>query len=370
MTEIPPSKRRRGRPTAPIVLTDDERQTLQRWAKRPTSSQALALRCRIVLAGAEGLSHVETGKRLGVHAATVGKWRGRFLKRRLEGLVDEPRPGAPRTMTDEQVEQVITTTLEEAPTDATHWSTRSMARATGMSQTAVVRIWRAFGLKPHLDEAWKLSTDPQFIDKVRDIVGLYLNPPECAVVLCVDEKSQIQALDRTAPILPLLPTTPQRRSHDYTRHGTTNLYAALNLASGMVISQLTPRHRAIEFKRFLVRIDAVVPVGLDVHVICDNSSTHKTPEIRRWLLRHPRFHLHFTPTYSSWLNLVERWFAELTSKWLQRGTHRSVAELTASIQAWIDTWNQAPRPFVWTKTADQILENITGYLQRISNSGH
>jgi transposase len=375
MDESPPplpqaKRRRRGRPTVQLVLSDDERQTLERWARRRTSSQALALRCRIVLACAEGLSNVEAGQRLGVHAATVGKWRGRFAKRRLEGLVDEPRPGAPRTITDEQVEQVITKTLEETPTDATHWSTRAMARATGMSQTAISRIWRAFGLKPQLDEAWKLSTDPQFIDKVRDIVGLYLNPPQAAVVLCVDEKSGVQALDRTAPVLPLLPTTPQRRSHDDTRHGTTNLYAALNLASGKVISQMTPRHRAIEFKRFLARIDQAVPAGLDVHVICDNSSTHKTPAIQRWLLVHPRFQVHFTPTYSSWLNLVERWFSELTSKWLKRGTHRSVAELTASIQAWIDTWNQDPRPFVWTKTADQILESITRYLQRISNSGH
>jgi transposase len=261
------------------------------------------LRCRIVLACAEGLSNVEAGTRLGVHEATVGKWRGRFAARRLEGLVDEPRPGAPRTITDEQVERVITMALEETPTDATHWSTREMARATGMSQTAIVRIWRAFGLKPHLDEAWKLSTDPQFIDKVRDIVGLYLNPPEAAVVLCVDEQSQIQAQDRTAPVLP---TTPQRATHNSARHGTTNLYAALEMASGKVISQLTPRHCAIEFKQFLGRIDRAVPAGLDVHVICDNSSTHTTPEIRRWLLRHPRFHLHFTPTYSSWLNLVER----------------------------------------------------------------
>jgi transposase len=370
MSEQPPPKRRRGRPTAAILLSDDERQTLQRWARRPTSSQALALRCRMVLACAAGLSNVQAAARLGVHAKTVGKWRTRFLRRRLEGLVDEPRPGAPRTITDEQVEQVITKTLEETPADATHWSTREMARVSGMSQTAIVRIWRAFGLKPHLDQAWKLSTDPQFIDKVRDVVGLYLNPPEAAVVLCVDEKSQIQALDRTAPILPLLPGTPQRRSHDYLRHGTTNLYAALNVASGLVISQLTPRHRAVEFKRFLQRIDAAVPAGLDVHVICDNSSTHYTAEIRRWLLRHPRFHLHFTPTYSSWLNLVERWFAELTSKWLRRGTHRSVAELEQAIGAWIDTWNDAPRPFVWTKTADQILDNITGYLQRTSNSGH
>ena len=362
MSEQPQPRRRRGRPTVQIALTDEERQTLQRWARRRRSSQALALRCRIVLACAEGLSNVAAGKRLGVHAVTVGKWRGRFAARRLEGLVDEPRPGAPRTITDEQVEQVITTTLEEAPTDATHWSTRGMARATGMSQTAISRVWRAFGLKPHLDEAWKLSTDPQFIDKVRDVVGLYLNPPDAAVVVCADEKSGIQALDRTAPVLPLLPGVA--------RHGTTNLYAALEVASGKVISQLTPRHCAIEFKQFLGRIDRAVPAGLDVHVICDNSSTHTTPEIRRWLLRHARFHLHFTPTYSSWLNLVERWFAELTNKWLKRGTHRSVGALTASIQSWIDSWNQEPRPFVWTKTADHIFENITRYLQRISNSGH
>jgi transposase len=372
MDETPPQAKSvgRGRPTVQIVLTDDERQTLERWARRRTSSQALALRCRIVLGCAQGQTNVQVAAQLGVHPDTVGKWRGRFARRRLEGLSDEPRPGVPRTITDTQVEQVLTKTLEETPADATHWSTRSMARATGMSQTAISRIWRAFGLKPHLDEAWKLSTDPQFTCKVCDVVGLYLNPPQAAVVLCVDEKSQIQALDRTAPILPLLPTTPARRSHDYTRHGTTNLYAALEVASGKVISQMTPRHRAVEFKRFLHRIDQAVPTGLDVHVICDNSSTHYTAEIRRWLLRHPRFHLHFTPTYSSWLNLVERWFAELTTKWLKRGTHRSVAELTASVQSWIDTWNQAPRPFVWHKAADEILDNLTRYLQRISNSGH
>jgi transposase len=336
------SKRRRGRPTVQITLTDDERQTLERWAQRPRSSQALALRCRIVLACAEGMSNVAAGAQLGVHPVTVGKWRGRFAARRLEGLADEPRPGVPRSITDTQVEQVITKTLEETPADATHWSTRSMAQATGMSQTAVSRIWRAFGLKPHLVQTWKLSTDPQFIDKVRDICGLYLNPPQAAVVLCVDEKSGVQALDRTAPVLPLMPASPQRRSHDYTRHGTTNLYAALNLASGLVISQLTPRHRAIEFKRFLDQVDRAVPAELDLHVICDNSSTHKTPAIRRWLVDHPRVQLHFTPTYSSWLNLVERWFAELTTKWLRRGSHRSVPELTASIQSWIDTWNQDP----------------------------
>jgi transposase len=370
MSEERQSKRRRGRPTVQITLTDDERQTLERWAQRPRSSQALALRCRIVLACAQGMSNVEAGAQLGVHPVTVGKWRGRFAARRLEGLADEPRPGVPRSITDTQVEQVITKTLEEIPAAATHWSTRSMAQATGMSQTAVSRIWRAFGLKPHLVQTWKLSTDPQFIDKVRDICGLYLNPPQAAVVLCVDEKSGVQALDRTAPVLPLMPASPQRRSHDYTRHGTTNLYAALNLASGLVISQMTPRHRAIEFKRFLDQVNRAVPAELDLHVICDNSSTHKTPAIRRWLVDHPRIQLHFTPTYSSWLNLVERWFAELTTKWLRRGSHRSVPELTASIQSWIDTWNQDPKPFVWTKTADQILDKITRYLQPISNSGH
>jgi transposase len=300
----------------------------------------------------------------------VTKWRSRFVARRLEGLADEPRPGAARTITDEQVEQVLTLTLEAPPSDATHWATRSLAGQLGMSQSAISRIWRAFGLKPHLVDTFKLSTDPQFIDKVRDVVGLYLNPPQAALVLCVDEKTSVQALDRTAPILPLLPGTPQRASHDDTRHGTTNLYAALAVASGKVISQLTARHRAIEFKRFLDHLDQQVPAGLDVHVICDNSSTHKTPAIQRWLLRHPRFQLHFTPTYSSWLNLVERWFAELTSKWLKRGSHRSVAELTSSIQAWIDTWNQDPRPFVWTRTADEILDTIAAYCQRINDSGH
>ena len=362
--------RRRGPKLPELALTEEERATLERWARRRNSSQALALRCRIVLACAEGASNAAVAARLGISKPTVTKWRSRFVARRLEGLADEPRPGAARTITDDQVEQVLVMTLETTPADATHWSTRSLARQLGMSQSAISRIWRAFGLKPHLVDTFKLSTDPQFIDKVRDIVGLYLNPPEGALVLCVDEKTQVQALDRTAPVLPLLPGTPQRATHDYTRHGTTNLYAALDVASGKVISQMTARHRAIEFKRFLDRVDAQVPAGLDIHVICDNSSTHTTPEIRRWLLGHSRFQLHFTPTYSSWLNLVERWFAELTSKWLKRGTHRSVAELTGSIQHWIDTWNADPRPFVWTKTADEILDNLTRYLQRISNSGH
>jgi Integrase core domain. len=347
-----------------------ERETLERWARRPKSARALALRCRIVLFASEGKTNQEIAAELRCHPTTVGKWRRRFAERRLDGLHDEPRPGKPRTITDAEVERVIVKTLEEAPRDATHWSTRSMARAVGLNQTAVSRIWRAFGLKLHLTENFKLSPDPQFIDKVRDIVGLYLNPPEAAVVLCVDEKSQIQALDRTAPILPLFPGVPERRTHDYRRFGTTNLYAALNLASGQVIANLSPRHRATEFIRFLKLIDREVPDGLEVHVVVDNSSTHKTPTVHRWLLRHPRFFLHFTPTYSSWLNLVERWFGELTSKWIRRGTHRSVKELVASIRTWIATWNDDPRPYVWHKTADEILDGLAAYCRRINDSGH
>src|SRR5215217_6496769 len=362
--------RRRGPKLPELALTDEERTTLERWARRRTSSQALAERCRIVLACAEGRSNTEVAQHLGVARSTVIKWRSRFVARRLEGLVDEPRPGAPRTITDEQVERVIVTTLEATPADASHWSTRSLARALGLNQTAVSRIWRAFGLKPHLTEAFKLSTDPQFIDKVGDIVGLYLNPPQAALVLCVDEKTQVQALDRTAPVLPLLPGVAQRRTHDYRRHGTTNLYAALDVASGKVITDLASRHRAIEFRRFLARIDQAVPPHLDVHVICDNSSSHKTPAIQRWLVAHPRFQLHFTPTYSSWLNLVECLFDTLTTKWLRRGSHRSVAELKQAIQAWVDTWNQDPEPFVWTKTPDQILNAIAHYCHRINDSGH
>src|SRR2546426_1027880 len=360
----------RGRPAVQVVLSEEERETLERWARRPKSPQALALRCRIVLAAAEGETNTGIAGRLACNPATVGKWRTRFGERRLDGLHDEPRPGKPRTISDQQVERVIVKTLEETPTDATHWSTRSLAAATGMSQSAVSRIWRAFGLKPHLTETFKLSPDPQFIEKVRDVVGLYVNPPDAAVVLCVDEKSQIQALDRTAPVLPLRPGTPQRRTHDYVRNGTTNLYAALDVASGNVIADLTAQHRAVEFRRFLNLINRSVPDDLDVHIIVDNSSTHKTPEIHRWLLRHPRFTLHFTPTYSSWLNLVERWFAELTEKWLRRGTHRSTRELQTAIRDWIETWNEDPRPFVWHKSADEILDTLAQYCARISDSGH
>ena len=353
---------------AEVVISEAEREVLERWARRPTSAQALAFGCRVVLAAAEGRSSGEIAEELGCNLSTVGRWRGRFARRGLDGLHDEPRPGKPRTISDERVEAVIVKTLEEQPKDATHWSTRSMAQATGMSQSAVSRIWRAFGLKPHQREAFKLSPDPQFIDKVRDIVGLYLNPPEAAVVLCVDEKSQIQALDRSAPVLPLMPGVPERRSHDDLRDGTTNLYAALDLASGQVISAMTPRHRAHEFQRFLNLIDAAVPAELEVHVVLDNSSTHKTPSIQRWLVRHPRFTLHFTPTYSSWLNLVERWFAELTTKWIKRGSHRSVRDLVASIRTWINNWNDNPKPFVWHKTADEILDSLAAYCQRINDS--
>jgi transposase len=300
----------------------------------------------------------------------VRKWRSRFAEHRLDGLTDEPRPGRPRTVTDEQVEAVIVKTLEGTPKDATHWSTRSMASEVGLTQSAVLRIWKAFGLQPHRQETWKLSKDPLFIDKVRDVVGLYLNPPERAVVLCVDEKSQIQALDRTAPILPMLPGVPERATHDYKRSGTSSLYAALDITTGKVIGALHSRHRAIEFKKFLQAIDREVPDELAVHLVLDNSSTHKTPAIKRWLAAHPRFVLHFTPTSSSWLNLVERWFGELTTKKLRRGAHRSVRALNADIRAWIDAWNEDPKPFVWTKTADQILESIARYCNRINASGH
>jgi transposase len=352
-----PGRRHRGRPTVHIVLSDDERQALERWARRRSSGQALALRCRIVLACAEGMTNVEAARRLGVHAATVGKWRGRFTRRRLEGLVDEPRPGAPRMITDEQVQQVITKTLEETPTDATRWSTRAMARATGMSQSAISRIWRSFGLKPHLDEAWRLSTDPEFIDRVRDVVGLYLNPPEAALVVCANGRSGAQAVDRAAAALPLLPASPQRHRHDDIRHGATSLYTALEVASGKVIARMTRRHRAIELKRFLARIDKEVPADLAVHLMADSSCTHTTPAIQRWLLTHPRFHLHVTPTYSSWLNLVERWFPEPTSTRLEARADRSITELGTSIQAWIDAANQDLGPFMWTRNVDEVLEN-------------
>jgi len=332
-----------------VVLSDEEREVLERWARRPKSAQALALRCRIVLAAADGGLSREIAARLGCSTDTVGKWRGRFAQRGLDALHDEPRPGKPRSITDEDVERVIVKTLEEQPRDATHWSTRSMAHATGMSQSAVSRIWRAFGLKPHQREGFKLSPDPLFIEKVRDIVGLYLNPPDAAVVLCVDEKSQIQALDRSAPVLPLMPGVPERATHDYVRNGTTNLYAALDVASGQVIAEMTPRHRSEEFRRFLNMIEKAVPEHLDIHVVLDNSSTHKTPQIQRWLLRHPRFHVHFTPTYSSWLDLVERWFAELTTKWIKRGATTQSATSSHRSAPGSQTGTKTPSPTSGTR---------------------
>jgi transposase len=358
-------------PVAPaLTLTDEQRAQLSAWSRRATSANALAVRSRIVLAAADGLTTSAVARKLDIHIGTARRWRARFLAEGLQGLLDEPRPGRPRTVADEQVEAVITRTLETTPNNATHWSTRSLAAELGLSQTTVSRIWRAFGLQPHRQESWKLSKDPQFVDKVHDVVGLYLNPPEAAVVLCVDEKSQIQALDRTAPVLPMLPGSPARASHDYVRSGTSSLYAALDVDTGTVISSLHARHRAIEFKKFLAKIDAEVPEHLGVHVVLDNASTHKTPAVKRWLAAHPRFVLHFTPTSSSWLNLVERWFGELTTKKLRRGTHRSVRELNADIRAWIQDWNDHPRPYVWTKTADDILDSIARYCTRINDSRH
>src|SRR4051794_13495656 len=365
----------RGRPKTPLVLSDVERQTLLSWSRRAKTAQALALRARIVLACAEGTNNQDVAAALGIWPQTVSKWRARFVPDGLDGRGDGPRRGAARKITDEQVEAVIVKTLEEAPSNNdSHWSTRSMARATGMSQTAISRIWRAFGLKPHLVDTWKLSTDPQFIDKVRDVVGLYLDPPDKAMVLAVDEKSQTQALDRTAPVLPMMPSVPGRQTADYVRHGTTSLFAALDIATGKVIGQHHRRHRHQEFLKFLKTIDANTPAELDLHLICDNYATHKTAAVRKWLAAHPRFHLHFTPTSGSWLNLVERWFAELTRRKLQRSTHRSVKELETDVNAWIAGWNEDPKPFVWTKTADQILANLANYCTRLnqptSNSGH
>ena len=361
---------RTGRPKPVLQLDASEREQLERWARRGRTEQRLAVRSRIVLRCADGLDNDEVARELAVDPKTVSKWRARFVERRLSGVYDEPRPGVPRSVTDDQVEEIIRRTIEDTPPAATHWSTRSMAARSGVSQSTVSRIWRAFGLKPHLVETFKISTDPLFVEKVRDVVGLYLNPPERALVLCVDEKSQIQALDRSAPVLPILPGTPARMTHDYTRHGTTSLFAALDTASGRVIGQMHQRHRAVEFKRFLDQLDREVPADLDVHVILDNYATHKTATIQRWQVRHPRFVLHFIPKGASWLNLVERWFAEITTKLLRRGVHHSVTDLEADITQWLATWNQNPRPYVWVKTADEILENLARYCERISNSGH
>ncbi len=361
----------RGRPhKRPLVVSPEDQAELRRWSKRPKSSHALAQRASIVLRCAEGDPSSKVARDLRVTNATVWKWRKRFLERGLAGLLDEPRSGAPRTISDHQVEEVVTATLESMPRDATHWSTRSMAARSGISHASVKRIWQAFGLQPHRVETFKLSNDPQFIAKVRDIVGLYLNPPDKALVLCVDEKSQIQALDRTQPILPLAPGMPVRRTHDYRRHGVTSLFAALDVASGKVIGETHRRHRAIEFKSFLDRIEREVPPELDVHVVLDNSSTHKTPLIRRWLARHTRFRVHFTPTYSSWINQVERWFSQLTERQLRRATHKSARQLEDAIRLYLATCNQTAKPFTWTKSADEILASIARFCQRTSVPGH
>jgi len=359
-----------GRPKAELVLNESEREQLQVWARRRKTAQALALRSRIILACSNGAENKAVAAQLAVAKQTVCKWRGHFLQSRLDGLLDAPRSGTPRTIDDARVDAVIAKTLETQPMNATHWSTRSMAKAAKLSQTAVSRIWRAFGLQPHRQETFKLSTDPLFVEKTRDIVGLYIDPPVRAMVLCVDEKSQIQALDRTQPILPLAPGVAERRTHDYERHGTTTLFAALDIATGKVIGELHRRHRSSEFLKFLRTIEASVLTDLDIHLVMDNYGTHKTPTIRNWFARHPRFHVHFTPTSASWLNQVERWFATLTEKQIRRGTHRSTRQLEDAIRSYLKMNNAEPKPFVWTKSAVAILASIERFCLRISNSGH
>jgi transposase len=357
---------RSGRPKAELVLAPDERELLEGFVRRRKTAAGLALRASIVLACAEGSSNKAVARRLRVAQITVGKWRSRFVRERLDGLLDDPRPGAPRRVTDKRVEEVVTQTLESTPKGATHWSTREMAKKSGLSHMTVSRIWQAFGLQPHRSETFKLSPDPLLVEKVRDIVGLYMAPPDNAVVLCVDEKSQIQALDRTQPLLPMRPGQVERRTHDYRRYGTTSLFAALNVATGNVMGQLHRRHRSVEFRKFLDLVDASVSAELDIHLILDNYSTHKAPLIRNWLAKRPRFHVHFTPTYASWINMVERWFGLLTQRQIKRGAHRSVPELERAIKEFLAVHNDHPKPFVWTKTADEILASIARFAQRTS----
>jgi transposase/transposase-like protein len=348
---------RRGRPSVEIELRSEELATLKRWSRRHSSSQALALRSKIVLACAAGdATHAEIAAELGCNPVTVGKWRQRFAVDRLDGLVDAPRPGAVRTIGDDVIEAIVVETLETTPADATHWSTRSLANKHGISHTTVGEIWRAFGLKPWRADSFKVSPDPDLVEKIRDLVGLYMSPPVATAVFAIDEKPRIQALNRTAPTLPMLPTTPERATHDYERNGTCDLFATLNVATGTVITDIRKSHTSADFIAFLNKVNREVPAELDAHVILDNLSAHKTPTVHKWPLRHRRFHFHFTPTYGSWMNLVERWFSALTTKKLQRSAHRNVKELTADILAWARTWNENPRPFVWTKTAEQILE--------------
>ncbi|MFB7453522.1 IS630 family transposase [Streptomyces sp. NPDC056194] len=356
---------RTGRPKAELILSDKERTALEGWVRRRSTPQAWALRCRIIPACAEGASNKDVAARLGSTPHAVGRWRARFVEHRIAGLGDMPRSGGSRSVTDEQVAALVTRTLQSTPKDATHWSTRSMAKEPGLSQSTGSRVWRAFGLQPHRSETSLLSTDPYFVDKVHDVVGLYLDPPERALVFCVDEKSQIQALDRSQPVLPMMPGVPQRVTHDYVRAGTTTLFAALEVATGKVIGSLHRRHRAEEFKKFLVKLDREVPAGLEVHLVLDNYATHKTPAVKTWLLAHPRFHPHFTPTGSSWLNLVERWFAELTNKQIRRGVHKTVQALENDMRTWIAAWNTDPRPYAWAKTADESLERLASYLSRV-----
>lgn len=360
----------KGRPRQEVILTEEEQKNLEGMLRKHTTGQAIALRAKIVLLCAQGLSDVQVARKLGITHTTAGKWRKRFLCSGSSGLDDAPRSGAPRTVTDDNVARVIKLTLESKPENATHWSTRSMARKCGMSQGTIFRIWHAFGLKPHLCDTFKLSSDPLFIEKLKDVVGLYMSPPTNAVVYCVDEKSQIQALERTWPLLPMRPGLPERRTHDYKRHGTTTLFAALETATGRLLGQCCQRHRSVEFKKFLSLINKNVPQGLSVHLVLDNYATHKTKLIQEWLVKHPRFHFHFTPTSASWLNMVERWFAELTNRQIKRGSHQSVQELEKAITTYIEYNNTHPKPFVWVKTAEQIIESIGRFCSSIYKSGH